>query len=112
MAQELSKPELTVEADTNQAALNIPTPAVKTIVPNTPAPQVEVKKKSTSLVQRLWNSMFGEPEEKEQPSKKKSRNRNQRSSQQRRGKQNNQRNRNNDNRSRRGEGNPLRAVGQ
>ena len=47
MAQELGKPELTVEADTNQAALNIPTPAVKTIVPNTPAPQVEVKEKST-----------------------------------------------------------------
>ena len=44
MAQELSKPELTVETDTSHSVLNIPTPAVKTIVPNTPAPQVEVKK--------------------------------------------------------------------
>ena len=103
MAEELSKPDLTVETDASQSVLNIPTPAVKTIVPNTPAPQVEVKKKSPSLVQRLWNSMFGEPEEKEQSSKKNSRNRNQRGSQQRRGKQNNQRGRNNDNRSRRGE---------
>jgi len=103
MAGELSKPDLSVEADSNQSAQNIPTPAVKTIVPNTPAPQIEVKKKSPSLVQRLWNSMFGEPEEKEQPKKQNSRNRNQRGSQQRRGKQNNQRGRNNDNRSRRGE---------
>ena len=103
MAEELSKPDLSVEADSTHSVQHIPTPAVKTIVPNTPAPQVEVKKKSTSLVQRLWNSMFGEVEEKEEPSKKRSRNRNQRNSQQRRGKQNNQRGRNNDNRSRRGE---------
>lgn len=103
MAEELSKPDLTVEAENNLSVQNIPTPAVKTIVPNTPAPQVEVKKKSPSLVQRLWNSMFGEPEEKEQSNKKQSRKRNQRGSQQRRGKQNNQRGRNNDNRSRRGD---------
>ena len=102
MAEELSKPDLSVETDSNPSLQHIPTPAVKTIVPNTPAPQVEVKKKSTSLVQRLWNSMFGEVEEKQEPSKKKSRNRNQRNSQQRRGKQNNQRGRNNDNKSRRG----------
>jgi ribonuclease E len=110
MANELSKPDLSVEIEGSQSVQNIPTPAVKTIVPNTPAPQVqaqvETQKKSPSLVQRLWNSMFGEPEEKEQPNKKNSRNRNQRGSQQRRGKQNNQRNRNNDNRSRRGERSP------
>ena len=103
MAKELSKPDLSVEADSTHSVQHIPTPAVKTIVPNTPAPQVEVKKKSTSLVQRLWNSMFGGVEEKEEPSKKRSRSRNQRNSQQRRGKQNNQRGRNNDSRSRRGE---------
>jgi ribonuclease E len=102
MAEELSKPDLSVETDSSPSLQHIPTPAVKTIVPNTPAPQVEVKKKSTSLVQRLWNSMFGEVEEKQEPSKKKSRNRNQRNSQQRRGKQNNQRGRNNDNKSRHG----------
>ena len=110
MANELSKPDLSVEIEGSQSVQTIPTPAVKTIVPNTPAPQVqaqvETQKKSPSLVQRLWNSMFGEPEEKEQPSKKNTRNRNQRGSQQRRGKQNNQRNRNNDNRSRRGEKSP------
>jgi ribonuclease E len=103
MAEELSKPDLSVEADSTHSVQHIPSPAVKTIVPNTPAPQVQVKKKSTSLVQRLWNSMFGEVEEKEEPSTKRSRNKNQRNSQQRRGKQNNQRGRNNDNRSRRGE---------
>jgi ribonuclease E len=110
MANELSKPDLSVETEGSQSTQTIPTPAVKTIVPNTPAPQVqtqaETQKKSPSLVQRLWNSMFGEPEQKEQPDKRKSRNRNQRGSQQRRGKQNNQRNRNNDNRSRRGEKSP------
>ena len=110
MANELSKPDLSVETEGSQSTQTIPTPAVKTIVPNTPAPQVqtqaETQKKSPSLVQRLWNSMFGEPEQKEQPDKRNSRNRNQRGSQQRRGKQNNQRNRNNDNRSRRGEKSP------
>ncbi|MGB1383355.1 MAG: Rne/Rng family ribonuclease [Porticoccaceae bacterium] len=106
MANELSKPDLTVETEGSQSLQTLPTPAVKTIVPNTPAPQVEVvEKKTPSLVQRLWNSMFGEPEEKEKTPKKNSRNRNQRSSQ-RRGKQNNQRNRNNDSRSRRGEKSP------
>ena len=107
MANELSKPDLTVETEGSQSLQTLPTPAVKTIVPNTPAPQVEVvEKKTPSLVQRLWNSMFGEPEEKEQTPNKNSRKRNQRGSQQRRGKQNNQRNRNNDNRSRRGEKSP------
>jgi ribonuclease E len=104
MANELSKPDLTVEIEGSQSVQTIPTPAVKTIVPNTPAPQVEVSKKPVGLVQRLWNSMFGESEEeKESTPKKQSRSNNRRGSQQRRGKQNNQRNRNNDNRSRRGE---------
>lgn len=103
MANELSKPDLSVEAESNQTVQTIPTPAVKTIVPNTPAPQVEMKKKSTGLVQRLWNTMFGDEDEKEEPTKKNPRNRNQRGSQQRRGKQGNQRGRNNDNRTRRGE---------
>ena len=105
LADELTKPDLSVETDNSQSLQNIPTPAVKAFVPNTPAPQIQVedKKKSTSLVQRLWNSMFGEPEEKKEPAKKSTRNRNQRGSQQRRGKQNNQRGRNNDNRTRRGD---------
>ena len=105
LADELTKPDLSVEADNSQSLQNIPTPAVKAFVPNTPAPQIQVedKKKSTSLVQRLWNSMFGEPEEKKEPAKKNTRNRNQRGSQQRRGKQNNQRGRNNVNRTRGGD---------
>jgi ribonuclease E len=104
MANELSKPDLTVETEASHSVQSIPTPAVKTIVPNTPAPQVETNKKSIGLVQRLWNSMFGDSdEEKQKTTKKQSRSNNRRGSQQRRGKQNNQRNRNNDNRSRRGE---------
>lgn len=102
MANELSKPDLTVEAESNQTVQSLPTPAVKTIVPNVPAPQIEVTKKPTGLVQRLWNTMFGDSEEdKEKAPKKQSRPNNRRGSQQRRGKQNNQR-RNNDNQSRRG----------
>ncbi|MDA7794873.1 Rne/Rng family ribonuclease [Porticoccaceae bacterium] len=102
MANELSKPDLTVEAEGTQTVQTLPTPAVKTIVPNVPAPQIEVTKKPTGLVQRLWNSMFGDSEEdKEKSPKKQSRPNNRRGSQQRRGKQNNQR-RNNDNQSRRG----------
>jgi ribonuclease E len=100
MASELSQPDLSVEVESNLSVHTIPTPAVKTIVPNTPAPQVEIKKKSSSLVQRLWNSMFGDDDEKENANKKQSRSKNRRGSQ-RRGKQNNQR-RNNDNKSRRG----------
>ena len=105
MANDLSKPELTVETDASQSANNIPTPAVKTIVPNTPAPVLEPKKKKTSLLHRLWISIFGEPKEKEKekPSvKNTSRNNNRRGSQQRRGKQNNQRGRTNDDNARRG----------
>jgi ribonuclease E len=102
MANELSKPDLSVESESTQSVQTLPTPAVKTIVPNVPAPQVEVTKKPTGLVQRLWNSMFGDSdEEKEKTTKKPSRPNNRRGSQQRRGKQNNQR-RNNDNKSRRG----------
>jgi ribonuclease E len=104
MADELSKPDLTIESDNAQSTANIPTPAVKTIAPATPAPVVAPKKKSPGLVKRLWASMFGDDQDKQSKPAKKSRS-NKRGSQQRRGKHSNQRtnSRNNDNKSRRGD---------
>ena len=104
MADDLSKPDLTVESDTGQSTANIPTPAVKTIAPSTPAPVVASKKKPLGLVKRLWATMFGEQEEQAKPASKKPRS-NKRGSQQRRGRQGNQRtnSRNADNKSRRGD---------
>ena len=99
MAQELSKPEIEVVSDSADGAKALAQPAVKTIVPSKPAPQVAQSKpeetKTPGLVKRLWDSMFGETkvEEEEKP-KPRSNNRNNRN----RGGQNN-RNRNNNRRS-------------
>ena len=99
MAHELSKPEVEVVSDSADSAKVLAQPAVKTIVPSTPAPQVAQAKpeeaKAPGLVKRLWDSMFGEGEavEEEKP-KPKSNNHNTRN----RGGQNN-RNRNNNRRS-------------
>ena len=105
MANELSKPELTVESEASQSSTSIPTPAVKTIVPSQPAPVIAPKKKPAGIVKRLWESMFGSDEqEQSKPADNKSRSK-KRSSQQRRGKQGSQRtnSRNNDNKPRRGD---------
>jgi ribonuclease E len=66
LADELSKPEEEVvkEAAEPQA---LPKPAVKTVIPSTPAPVMApapvVEEKSQGFVKRLWASMFGETEE-------------------------------------------------
>ena len=103
MAHELSKPEVEVVSDATNTAKALAQPAVKTLVPSTPAPQVAQQAtpeevKAPGLVKRLWDSMFGEgsAEEKQEEEKPKPRsnNRNNRN----RGGQNN-RNRNNNRRS-------------
>ena len=66
LADELSKPEeeVVTEAAEPQA---LPKPAVKTVIPSTPAPVMApapvVEEKSQGFVKRLWASMFGETEE-------------------------------------------------
>ena len=68
LADELSKPEeeVVTEAAEPQA---LPKPAVKTVIPSTPAPVMAptpvVEEKSQGFVKRLWASMFGETEEPE-----------------------------------------------
>ena len=105
MAHELSKPEIEVVAESGDSVKALAEPAVKTIVPSTPAPTitpaVEETPKTSGLVKRLWDSMFGETPTKEEEEKPKARSRNNRN----RGGQNNRgrnnrrsNNRNNDNR--------------
>lgn len=107
LAEELSKAEeeFVTEAKTPKP---LPEPAVKMIIPATPAPVVsevkEQKVKAPGLVKRLWDSMFGGVEEKEEETKPKpknnrgNRNRSRnnqnrsRSNQNQRNKQNNRRN--------------------
>ena len=66
MADEISRSEPELEHDNTSAPLPISQPAVKTLVPNTPAPKVEAKakpaaakKKKPGLLKRLWDSLFG-----------------------------------------------------
>ena len=66
MADELSRSQPELEHESTSAPLPIAQPAVKTLVPNTPAPKVEAKAKSSSaskkkpgLLKRLWDSLFG-----------------------------------------------------
>ncbi|MDA8651541.1 Rne/Rng family ribonuclease [Porticoccaceae bacterium] len=77
LAEELSKAEeeFVTEAKTPKP---LPEPAVKMIIPATPAPVVsevkEQKVKAPGLVKRLWDSMFGSVEEKQEENKPKRKN--------------------------------------
>jgi ribonuclease E len=81
LANELSKAEEEVVSDAT-APSAAPVPAVKTLIPSTPAPTVTApapaatQDKSPGLVKRLWASMFGETEEKVEEKKPAPRNRN------------------------------------
>ncbi|MBT7750749.1 MAG: ribonuclease E, partial [Porticoccaceae bacterium] len=109
LANELSKAEEEVVSDTT-APSALPLPAVKTLIPSTPAPTITApvpaatEDKSPGLVKRLWASMFGETEEKVEEKKPAARNRNNqnrsRGGRNSRPNQNNRRpnNRNNENR--------------
>ncbi len=104
MAHDLSKTEVEVVTEASAAAQSLPQPAVKTIVPSTPAPSVAksepVVAKTPGLVKRLWDSLFGETPAKEEEDKPKSRSRNSRNNQNRsRGGQNNRSRSNNRGRS-------------
>lgn len=92
MAHELSKPEVEAVTETTAAAQSLPQPAVKTIVPSTPAPSVAkpepVVVKSPGLVKRLWDSLFGEKPAKEEEEKPKPQGRNSRNNRNRGGQNN------------------------
>jgi ribonuclease E len=81
LANELSKAEEEVVCDATAPAA-APVPAVKTLIPSTPAPTVTApapaatQDKSPGLVKRLWASMFGETEEKVEEKKPAPRSRN------------------------------------
>jgi len=81
LANELSKAEEEVVSDAT-APSAAPVPAVKTLIPSTPAPTVTApapaatQDKSPGLVKRLWASMFGETEEKVEEKKPAPRSRN------------------------------------
>ena len=94
MAHELSKPDTEVVTETSVAAQTLPQPSVKMLVPSTPAPTMvkaePVAVKAPGLVKRLWDSMFGGTETKEEEEKPKTQGRNSRNNQNRsRGGQNN-----------------------
>jgi len=98
LANELSKPEEEVVTDT-AAPQALPKPAVKTVIPSTPAPVMApapvIEEKSQGFVKRLWASMFGETEEpvvEKKPKPTNNRSRNNRNNRNRnRGGQNNRR---------------------
>ena len=107
LANELSKSEEEVVTD-SEAPQSLPKPAVKTVIPSTPAPVMAVpevaKEKSPGLVKRLWASMFGDTVEPatEEESKPRPNNNN----------NNRNRNRNNQNRNRGGQNNRGRQNNQ
>ena len=70
LAHDLSHSDPEQELESASTPLPISQPAVKTLVPNTPAPKVEPKAaapaaktpKKPGLLKRLWNSLFGDKE--------------------------------------------------
>ncbi|MDG1749989.1 MAG: Rne/Rng family ribonuclease, partial [Porticoccaceae bacterium] len=100
LANELSKPEEEVISEAN-APQALAKPAVKTVIPSTPAPVIAqtqsiTPEKSQSFVKRLWATMFGETEEpkNEEPKKRSNTtgsNRNRNRNRNNRGRQNNRR---------------------
>jgi len=70
LAHDLSHSDPEQELESASTPLPISQPAVKTLVPNTPAPKVEPKAaapaaktpKKPGLLKRLWNSLFGNKE--------------------------------------------------
>ena len=107
LANELSKSEEEVVTDA-EAPQSLPKPAVKTVIPSTPAPVMAIpevaKEKSPGLVKRLWASMFGdtiEPAKEEESKPRPNKNNNNRN-----------RNRNNQNRNRGGQNNRGRQNNQ
>ena len=100
LANELSKPEEEVISEAN-APQALAKPAVKTVIPSTPAPVIAkaqsiAPEKSQSFVKRLWATMFGETEEpkKEEPKKRSNNtgnNRNRNRNRNNRGRHNNRR---------------------
>ena len=59
LAEDFSPAEATIETESAQTQTSLPQPAVKTIVPSTPAPTSK-QKDTPNLIKRLWSTMFGD----------------------------------------------------
>ena len=93
MAENLNTVDTDVEPESSQGNINLPQPAVKTIVPSTPAPTRSEQRKSPNLIKRLWSTMFGDDGSEQEKSSENKPNKNNRSSKPKRGNQTNRRSR-------------------
>lgn len=91
LAEELSNKDIVSETESAQSNSNLPQPAVKTIVPSTPAPTRTQQKSSPNLIKRLWSTMFGDDNIEQEKPKSRNSSRGNRGSKQNRGNQNNRR---------------------
>lgn len=92
LAEEFSPAESTIETETAQTHTSLPQPAVKTIVPSTPAPTSK-QKDTPNLIKRLWSTMFGDDKVEDEKPKSRNSGKSSRGSKQNRGNQNNRRSR-------------------
>lgn len=81
LAEELKNAETQIETEREQQSVSLPQPAVKTIVPSTPAPLYAPEKTSQGLIKRLWSTMFGDSQQQEEskPAPKKANNKDRKS---------------------------------
>ena len=93
LAEGFSNAEAPIETEAAQANTSLPQPAVKTIVPSTPAPTRNTQKDSPNLIKRLWSTMFGDDKAEQEKPKSRNSGKNNRGPKQNRGSQNNRRSR-------------------
>ena len=93
LAEDFTTAEAIIETEAAQANTSLPQPAVKTIVPSTPAPTRNTQKDSPNLIKRLWSTMFGDDKAEQEKPKSRNSGKNNRGSKQNRGSQNNRRSR-------------------
>lgn len=89
LAENFTTAEAIIETEAAQANTSLPQPAVKTIVPSTPAPTRNTEKDSPNLIKRLWSTMFGDDKSEQEKPKSRNSDKNKRGSKQNRGSQNN-----------------------
>lgn len=93
LAENFTATEISNETESVQSNSNLPQPAVKTIVPSTPAPIRPQQKSSPGLIKRLWSTMFGDDKVNQDKAEPRNSNRGNRGHKQSRGSKNNHRSR-------------------
>jgi ribonuclease E len=68
LAEDFKGADTQIETEHDQQSVSLPQPAVKTIVPSTPAPAPiqSPEKSSKGLIKRLWSTMFGDEQQQEE----------------------------------------------